>query len=180
MDSCTDGKVELPAECAWHQQQFAIVKDLFNRHWKDAMMSGCWLMIDKIQTPGWDHGPITQGLEPEPICTGMMMHTICITDGPLATYKLHCRIFGGKTDKDFQSHHVNTVMTQKWVNYCVGVAQQLLQGARPLHHKGICLYGRHHGADWPQRVEIQYGWDGAIKSDGSKHEGLVNKLNFAA
>jgi hypothetical protein len=36
--------------------------------------------------------------------------------GPLATYKLHARTFGGKTDDNLQSRHENVVSTQKWVN----------------------------------------------------------------
>jgi hypothetical protein len=44
------------------------------------------------------------------------MHTACLTDGPLVTYKLHAWTFGGKTDEDLQSRHINVVMTQKWVN----------------------------------------------------------------
>jgi hypothetical protein len=44
------------------------------------------------------------------------MHTVCVTDGLLATYKLHAHTFGGKTDEDLQSCHVNVATTQKWVN----------------------------------------------------------------
>jgi hypothetical protein len=44
------------------------------------------------------------------------MHTVCITDGPLATYKLHAQMFGDKTDKDLQDCHLNMVTMQKWVN----------------------------------------------------------------
>jgi hypothetical protein len=35
------------------------------------------------------------------------MHTVFVVDGPLATYKLHSQTFGGKTDEDLQSRHVN-------------------------------------------------------------------------
>jgi hypothetical protein len=72
--------------------------------------------MDESRTPGWNHGPITQGPEPKPAHTGATMHTVCMTDGLLATYKLHARTFGGKTDEDLQSRHVNVVTTQKWVN----------------------------------------------------------------
>jgi hypothetical protein len=33
-----------------------------------------------------------------------------------ATYKLHAWTFRGKRDDDLQSHQINIVMTQKWVN----------------------------------------------------------------
>ena len=52
----------------------------------------------------------------DPVRTGTTMHTVCVTDRPLATYKLHARKFGGKMDEDLQSRHVNVAATQKWVN----------------------------------------------------------------
>jgi hypothetical protein len=109
-------KVESPGEVAHHHQKFAIIEDAFNKQWKEAMIFGWWLMMDKSQTPGWYHGPITQGPEPKPVHTGATMHTICVTDGPLATCKLHARTFGGMADGDLQSCHINTITTQKWVN----------------------------------------------------------------
>ena len=69
--------------------------------------------MDESQTPGWYHGPITQGPEPKSVRTGVTMQTICATDGPLASYKLHA---GSKTDRDLQSCHINTITMQKWVN----------------------------------------------------------------
>ncbi len=72
--------------------------------------------MDESQTPGWYHGLITQGPEPKLVCTGATMHTICVTDGPLAMYKLHAWTFGGKTDGDLQFRHINTITMQKWVN----------------------------------------------------------------
>jgi hypothetical protein len=72
--------------------------------------------MDESRTPGWYHGPITQGPEPKPVRTGATTYTVCVTDDPLATYKLHAQTFGGKTSKDLQSRHVNIVATQKWVN----------------------------------------------------------------
>jgi hypothetical protein len=115
-DYFTDVNVELPTVVAHHCCKFAIIEDAFNEQWKEAVIFGQWLMMDKSQTLGWYHGPITQGPEPKPVCTGATMHTVCVTDGPLATYKMHARMFGGKTDGDLQSHHINTIMTQKWVN----------------------------------------------------------------
>ncbi len=69
IDSFADGKVESNAECAWHRQKFAIVKDACNRHWKEAVTSGRRLTMDESRTPGWYHGPITQGPEPKPVRT---------------------------------------------------------------------------------------------------------------
>jgi hypothetical protein len=73
-----------------------------------------------------------QGPEPKPVHTSATMHTVCVTDGPLITYKLHAWTFGGKTGDDLQSKHANIMTTQKGVtlmsvilkefkgnNYCV-------------------------------------------------------------
>ncbi len=72
--------------------------------------------MDESRTPGWYKGPITQGSEPKPVCNGTTMHTVCVIDSPLATYKLHAWTFGGKTDEDLQHCHINIVTMQKWVN----------------------------------------------------------------
>ncbi len=111
-----DVKIELPSHVAHHHFKFAIVEDAFNLQWKAAVIFGQQLTMDKSQTPGWYHGPITHGLVPKPVCTCATMHTICVTDGPLATYKLHAWTFGSKTDEDLQSCHVNTVIMQKRMN----------------------------------------------------------------
>ncbi len=74
------------------------------------------LTMDESRTPSWYKGPITQGLEPKPVQTGMTMHTMCVMDGPLATHKLHAHSFVGKMDKNLQGHLENVVSTQKWIN----------------------------------------------------------------
>jgi hypothetical protein len=117
-DYFTDVKVELPTEVAHHRCKFAIIEDAFNKQWKEAVTFGQLLTMDESQTPGWYHGPITQGQgpEPKPVCTCATIHTVCVTDGPLATYMLHAWTFQGKTDGDLQSCHINTITMQKWVS----------------------------------------------------------------
>ncbi len=44
------------------------------------------------------------------------MHSVCVTDDPLTTYKLHAHTFGGKTEDDLQSLHEIVVTNQKWFN----------------------------------------------------------------
>ena len=56
------------------------------------------------------------GMEPKPIHTGATIHTLYVTKGPLVTYKLHCRVYGGKSDEGLNFCHDNTATTQKWVN----------------------------------------------------------------
>ncbi len=59
---------------------------------------------------------MTVGPEPKPIRTGATLHSFCVTKGPLSTYKLFVRAYGGKTDGDLDGKHQNTATTQKWVN----------------------------------------------------------------
>ncbi|KAL7527939.1 hypothetical protein ACHAWF_002369 [Thalassiosira exigua] len=56
------------------------------------------------------------GPEPKPTRTGATLHSICVTHGDLATYKLHVRVYGGSSDEDLSGTHRNTASTQKWVN----------------------------------------------------------------
>ena len=46
----------------------------------------------------------------------MTLHSLCVTKGPLRTYKLFVRAYGGKTDEDLDTKHQNTATLQKWVN----------------------------------------------------------------
>jgi hypothetical protein len=110
-DNFDNTKVDLPIDMAHHRWKFAIVEDAFNARWKAEVIFGWWLTMDKSRMPGWYKGPITQGPNPKPVRMGATMHTICVTDGPLATYNLNACMFGGKTDKDLQHGHVNITRT---------------------------------------------------------------------
>ena len=74
------------------------------------------MTADESRVAGWYHSCITIGSEPKPIWTGATIHSLCITFGPLASYKVHCRVYGGKSDEDLNHKHCNTDKTQKWVN----------------------------------------------------------------
>ena len=54
--------------------------------------------------------------EPKPICMRETLHTLCLTKGPLATFKLHARVYGGVKDDDLDDIHNNTSNLQKQVN----------------------------------------------------------------
>ena len=47
---------------------------------------------------------------------GCTLHTLCITYGPLASYKVFARAYGGKSDCALSHINNNTLNTQKWVN----------------------------------------------------------------
>ena len=59
---------------------------------------------------------MTIGPKPKPIQTGATIHSLCVTHGPLRTYKLFVRTYGGKSDKDLDTKHQNIATLQNWVN----------------------------------------------------------------
>ena len=59
------------------------------------------ITTDESQVAGWYHSVMTIGPEPKPIWTSATLHTtICISGGPLSTYKLLTRVGGCKSDED--------------------------------------------------------------------------------
>ena len=58
---------------------------------------------------------MTVGQEPKPIRTGATLHSICVTHGPLKTFKLFVRAYDGASDMDLDVVHKNVQNTQKWV-----------------------------------------------------------------
>jgi hypothetical protein len=59
---------------------------------------------------------MTIGPEPKPIQTGAKLHTVCVTNGPLSTYKLFARVYGGKSDEDINVHNEHTATKLKMVS----------------------------------------------------------------
>ena len=66
---------------------------------------------------GWYHSPMTVGPESKLIQTIDTLYTSCVTHGPLRTYKLFVRAYGGKSDDDLDGRNAHTETTQKWVNF---------------------------------------------------------------
>jgi len=60
------------------------------KRWQAVVNPGKWITTDESRVAGWYHSAITIGPEPKPIQTGATLHTVCITNGPLHTYKLCC------------------------------------------------------------------------------------------
>jgi len=112
----TDRKKCSPDGTAHHRQKFSMFEDGFNIWWKECVEFRKWLTFDESRVTGWYHSPITQGPDPKPIRTGATIHSLGITHGNLASYKVHVQVFGGKTDGDLGLTNDNTVTIQKWVN----------------------------------------------------------------
>ena len=115
-DTYADRIMCSPDGTAHHRRKFSMFKDGFNTRWKECVEFGKWLTFDESRVAGWYHSPITQEPDPMPIRTGATIHSLAITHGNLASYKVHIQVFGGKTDGDLGKENDNTVTIQKWVN----------------------------------------------------------------
>ena len=98
-DVCLNKKYEASAT-AKHRVQFGMVEDEFNKRWKELVTYGLHINFDKSKVVGWYKSSITIGPEPKPIRTGATLHLMCVTFGPLSTYKLHVRAYGGREDEE--------------------------------------------------------------------------------
>ena len=85
----TDQKVGHDDSIATHRTKFSMVEDGWNNRWQEIVNFGKWLTMDESRVAGWYKSMMTCGPEPKPIRTGATLHTLCITHGPLATFKLH-------------------------------------------------------------------------------------------
>jgi hypothetical protein len=109
-DIYDDPKVEADASMASHRVKHGILEDGHNRRCQAIINPGKWITTDESRVAGWYHSVMmTIGPEPKPIRTGATLHTVCITNGPLSTYKLFARVYGGKSDQDINKHNKNTL-----------------------------------------------------------------------
>jgi hypothetical protein len=79
------------------------------KRWQACVNPGRWITTDESQVAGWYHSVMTIGPDPKPIRTGATLHTACITKGPLATYKIFARVYGGEGDQDINRRNPHTV-----------------------------------------------------------------------
>ena len=86
------------------------------KRWQAIVNFGKWITTDESRVAGWYHSVMTCGPEPKPIRTGATLHTVCVTEGPLSTYKLFARTYGGKTDEDMNKRNEHTVTKLKMVS----------------------------------------------------------------
>jgi hypothetical protein len=81
-------KEEPSEETATHQRKFSILEDGYNKRWQAIVNFGRCVTADESRAAGWYHSPMTLGPEPKPIQTGATLHSLCVSYGDLATYKL--------------------------------------------------------------------------------------------
>ena len=101
------------------------------------------MTADESQVAGWYKSQMTFVPEPKPICTGSTLHTLCVTHGPLSTYKLFARVYGVDIDDDLNSTHASTSNLMALVNLYNLILEQFKGKDRcvimnipiPLHQK---------------------------------------------
>ncbi len=101
---------------ARHLRKLGEIKDAINHQWKEGVTSGMAMTHNKSRIAGWYKSEITCGPESKPIWTGATLHSMAVSFGPLARYKLHARTFGGKNDGNLRMVHEKCASIQKWIN----------------------------------------------------------------
>jgi hypothetical protein len=71
------------------------------------------LTQDKSRITGWYKFSMMIRPEPKPICTGATLHSLAVSLRILAGYKLHVRMFCGKSNGDLGMRHENCSLIQK-------------------------------------------------------------------
>jgi hypothetical protein len=95
-----------------HRLKHGQLEDGYNKRWQDIAHFGKLITTDE----SWYHSVMTIGLEPKPIQTSATLHTVCITNGPLYTYQLFARVYGGKSDEDINEHNKHASPKLKMVS----------------------------------------------------------------
>jgi hypothetical protein len=138
-DIYDDPKVEADTSMtsmASHRVKHGILEDGYNRRWQAIVNPGKWITTDESRVAGWYHSAMTIDPEPKPIQTGATLHTVCITDGPLSTYKLFAiRVYGGRSDQDINRHNRHTVTKLKMVSFLYDFMLESFK----TKHKGNCV-----------------------------------------
>ena len=79
----------------------------YNKRWQAIVKFGRWVTADESRVAGWYHSAMTVGPEPKPIRTGVTLHSLCVTHGPLKTFNLFVRAYVGVSDMDLDQVHQN-------------------------------------------------------------------------
>jgi hypothetical protein len=85
--------VVAPPSTASQRLKHGRLEDGNNKRWQAIVNFGKWITTDESRVAGWYHSVMTIGPEPKPIRTGATLHTVCVTHGPLSTYKLFARVY---------------------------------------------------------------------------------------
>ena len=105
---------------------------------------------------------MTIGREPKPIRTGVITYSLCVTPGPLRTYKLFVRAYEGKSDEDLKIRYYDIATLQKWVN----VYDIMLDNFNEEGHC-VAMDSAYMSIDWMSGMEDQHGRDSTREQNWS-------------
>jgi hypothetical protein len=123
-----------------------MVEDVFNVRWKELVSYVLHTTFDENRFAGWYNSSITIVPEPKPIRTGATLCSMCVTFGPLETFKLHVRTYGVREDKDMTKSNPNVEGSGVQKNH--QPTQNLhyqIHGAWSLHHHGFHIHWQQAG-----------------------------------
>jgi hypothetical protein len=89
------------------------------RHNRNPVNPGKWITTDESQVAGWYHSVMTIGPEPNQFELELLFILSVFTHGPLSTYKLFARTYGGKGDEDINRHHVSILLLNSRWYHCM-------------------------------------------------------------
>ncbi|OEU05936.1 hypothetical protein FRACYDRAFT_257320 [Fragilariopsis cylindrus CCMP1102] len=140
-----DPKVVAPPHTARHRVKHGILEDCYIQRWQYCVNPSKWITTDESQIAGWYHSCMTIGPDPKPIRTGATLHTVCITQGPLSSYKLYARVYGGKDDQDMNVSLYDFMLESfKHKGHCVVMDSAYMSDAMAQigrNHWGINMVG---------------------------------------
>ena len=116
-DVYLDEKVSSSETAAKHRTKFCMVEDAINARWKEVVTWGQYVTFAESRCAGWYKSGMTIGPDPKPIWTDATLHSMCVTYGPLRSFKLHVCTYGGKSDEDLSQTTLYTGTTQKFINF---------------------------------------------------------------
>ena len=105
-----DKKHSSPAT-ARHCKNNIDVEDTICQRWKEYVNFGMWVTFNESRVAGWYNSAMTIGPEPKPIWTGATIHSLCVSKGDLAGYKLHARTYGGASEESLCVKHKHKFVT---------------------------------------------------------------------
>ena len=106
-----DARFPVAEDMAKHRRKHGSLKEAHWKRWMELVTPSRFLTMDESRIAGWYRSAMMIGPEPKPIRTGATLHTLCVTKGPLAGYKLFVQAYGGKSNEDLnkRTEHCSTI-----------------------------------------------------------------------
>ena len=99
-----------------HRKKFSLLEQAYCKRWRECINMEKWICMDESRVKGWYHSCMTIGPDPKPIRTGATAHTACVGEGPLESYKVWTRWYGGAADTKLKAVNEHTSTALVWIN----------------------------------------------------------------